>query len=447
MPFSDKSRANATPRLSRRAILNLGAAGLFVPLGFRGAFAGPDQTEWLANQLRDAARRGTALKLPAGVIATRSIEVPDGVKIIGSPAGSTLRMIGQGPLLYANAAQSIEIEAVTLDGGGGAFADSKRGLLDFVDVAQLSMQGCSIRGSQARGVNLTRCGGRFAQNTIDHVRDAGFFSLDGLGVDIDGNQVRECGDNGVQVWTSVAGRYEGSRIRNNIIEDIHNRSGGDGAFGNGVSIWNAGFVRVEDNRINRCAYTAVRNNSGHDIVVTGNDCKTCGEKAMYAEFGAKRATFRDNKIEDAGAGIAVTNAERGTDVGWITGNTIKGLHPTHPDNEFGPRMFWLTGILAEKNCEISGNTVVGSPWLGIALGGYRENLRAESNTLIDNAYGIVFATGFRVGEGVIARNRIIGSKKAAIAAMSGPNVLPGDVMTPGEAAKYPGLIVRDNVLS
>ena len=104
------------------------------------------------------------------------------------------------------------------------------------------------------------------------------------------------------VWTSQAGRYEGSRIRNNIIEDIHNISGGDGPYGNGVSIWGSGSVRVENNKIYRCAYTAVRNNAGRDILVIGNDCKGFGEKAMYAEFGAKRATFRDNKIVDAGGG-------------------------------------------------------------------------------------------------------------------------------------------------
>jgi uncharacterized secreted repeat protein (TIGR03808 family) len=388
--------------------------------------------------------RGSVFKLPPGVTATRSIELPDGARIVADRAGSTLRLVGDGPLLSASAASSVEIESVNFDGGANPFADPKRGLLDFSDVVKLSIRGCAIRNSCGCGVNLTRCGGRFAQNTIERVRDAGYFSMDGLGVDIDGNHLRECGDNGVMVWTSEAGHYEGSRIRNNVIEDIHNVSGGDGAYGNGVGVFKAGFVRVENNKISRCAYTAVRNNNGHDVSVIGNDCKTFGEKAMYAEFGAIRAAFRDNKIDDAGAGIAVTNAERGTDIGWVTGNTITGLRETHPDDEFGPTMFWLTGILAEKNCEISGNTVVGSPWIGIALGGYRQNLTAESNTLIDNAYGITFARGLRVGDAVIAGNRIVGSKKAAIAAMGGPSILPGDLATPGEAAKYPRLTVRDN---
>ena len=322
--------------------------------------------------------------------------------------------------------------------------EAKRGLLDFEDAAGLSIRGCAIKNSSGHGVNLTRCGGVFAQNSIEHVQGAGFHSLDGLGFDIDGNRISDCGDNGVMVWTSQAGRYEGSRIRNNIIADIHNISGGDGPYGNGVSIWGSGSVRVENNKIYRCAYTAVRNNAGCDILVIGNDCKGFGEKAMYAEFGAKRATFRDNKIVDAGGGIALANAEVGTDIGVVTGNTVANLRATHPDNEFGPSMFWMTGILAEKNCEIAGNTVIGPAWIGVMLGGYRENLRAEGNIISGADYGVAFATGLRVGDGMIARNKITGSRKAAIVAMAGPRVLDGDVLAAG-GRSYPRLRVEGNV--
>jgi len=431
--------------LTRRGLLRLGAAGLFLPAALDAREAA-DRTNFLAEGLREAAARKSAFKLPAGVTATRSLEIPDGARIVGDPKGSTLRLIGNGPLLFSKVALNVEIEQVVFDGGGSVFLDPAIGLLDFANVAKLAIHGCTIRNSGGRGLNLTRCGGRVAQNVIERVKAAGYFSLDSIGVDIDGNQLRECGDNGVLVWTSEAGRYEGSRVRNNVIEDIHNVSGGDGAYGNGVGVFNSAFVTVENNRINRCAYTAVRNNNARDVNIVGNDCKTCGEKAMYAEFGTKRAAFRNNRIDDAGAGFALTNAERGTDVGWVTGNTITGLRETHPDDEFGPSMFWLTGILAEKNCEIFGNTVVGSPWIGIALGGYRQNLRAETNTLVDNAYGITFAIGENVGDAVIARNRITGSKKAAIAAMAGPNVLSGDVSAPGAAGNYPRLTVADNAV-
>lgn len=438
--------SNVSPRSpfsTRRDLLRLCAASLLPLTRSDLARAAPDATDWLKGRLREAARKGGAVRLPAGVTAVRALDIEDGATIIGAAGGSTLRLIGPGPLLRAVAVGSVTLESVTIDGAGNRFTDPKQGLLDFTDVPRLSIHGCTIRRSAARGVNLLRCGGRFAQNIIEDVHDAGYVSLDGLGVDIDGNKVRECGDNGVQIWTTADGQFDGSRIRNNQIFDIHNLSGGDGAYGNGVSIWRAGFVRVENNVIHRCAYTAVRNNAGHDVVVVGNDCKGCGERAMYAEFGAKRASFRDNKIDDAGAGIGLANAERGTDIGWVTGNVVTGLHETHPDDEFGPQMSWLTGIEAESNVEIAGNVVVGA-WMGVRCGGYRQNIRVDSNRLVDNDYGVTFQIGDGVGVAVIARNEILGSKKAAIAALAGHDIVPGDAARPEVAAKYPRLTISGN---
>jgi uncharacterized secreted repeat protein (TIGR03808 family) len=434
-------------RPTRRQMLRLCcAASLSFPSLIRPAAAKADATQALAARLREAARTGAAVRLPAGEIALRALGLPEGVTLIGVPGRTVLKLVGPGPLLSASFARKIRLESLILDGGDGAIA-RERGLIDFADVFDLAIRGCTIRRSNARAVNLSRCSGVVAQNTIEHARDAGYFSLDGLGVDIDNNHVRECGDNGVVVWTSSAGRYEGSRVRNNTIEDIHNLSGGNGPYGNGVSIWGSGSVRVENNKIYRCAYTAVRNNAGHGVVVTGNDCKTFGEKAMYAEFGAKASVFRDNKIDDAGAGIAVANADWGTDGAIVTGNRIANLRESHPDKEFGPEMLWLTGILGEKNCEISGNTIIGPAWIGIALGGWRENIRAQGNTIVGADYGVVFATGEGAGDAVITRNKIVGSRKAAIAATAGLNFLPGDVAAPGAMAKYPRLVVRDNEVS
>jgi uncharacterized secreted repeat protein (TIGR03808 family) len=428
---------------TRRDFLRLGAAGLLSAGSSRSASASAD---WLSAALREAARTGGAVRLPAGVTATRGLDIPDGVTLVGAPGRSILKLVGPGPLLSATGASRIALESIVFD-GGGAYIEPKRGLLDFTDVVQLSVHGCAIRRSAARGVNLLRCGGRFAQNAIEHVQDAGYYSLDGLGVDIDGNHVRECGDNGVQVWTNVAGRYEGSRVRNNLIEDIHNISGGDGPYGNGVSIYGSGSVRVENNRIFRCAFTFVRNNAGHDVAVIRNICKGCDERAMFAEFGAKRSIFRDNRIEDAEHGIAVVNSEYGTDIGSVTGNTIVNLRETRAAAASTPDAYRRTAILAEKNCDISGNRIVGPAWIGIGLGGWCENIRAEGNTLIGPDYGFVFATGEGAGLGVIAGNKIAGARKAVIAAAAGENLLPGDVSAPGAAAKYPRLVVRDNEVS
>jgi len=430
-----------TSSLSRRAALRLGAGAVLAATA-----QAQDATEDLARSLREAARRGGAVRLRQGVTTIRSLELPDGATLIGG-RGSTLRLQGVGPLLWAKDASRIALEGVTLDGSSGVI-ERDRGLVDFKNVARLSIHGCAIKNSSAQGIKLVRCGGVFAQNLIERADAAGYHSLDGFGVDIDGNHVRDCGDNGVLVWTSKPGAFEGSRVRNNLIEDVHNLSGGDGPYGNGVGIWRSGGVRVENNRIFRCAYTFVRDNEATDTLVESNDCKVCGERAMYAEFGAKRATFRNNRIEDAGAGVAVTNARsHGTDFGVVAGNTIVDLRERHPDGEFGAGMFWRTGVLGERNCEIAGNSVVGPAWIGIALAGWRENVRAEDNVIEGADYGIVFAVGEGVGEGMILRNRIRRSRKAAMTAFAYITPASGDLMAPSaKTDAFPRLVIRDNSL-
>jgi len=394
------------------------------------------------RELRQAARRGGAVKLRPGVTQIRSLELPPGATLVGGPA-STLRLVGPGPLLHARGGRSITIENVVLEGEGGSL-ERDRGLLEFEDIPELSLRGCAIRNSKAHGISLRRCGGVFAQNRVERARHAGYKSVDGLGMEVEGNRFGDCGDNGVLVWTSAEGAYEGSRLRNNLIEDIHNFSGGDGPYGNGIGVYRAGSVRVENNRIRRCAYSAVRCAGAHDALVEGNDCQGLGERAMYAEFGAKRVSFRNNRIDDAGAGIGIANSDRGTDFGVATGNVITGLRPKHPDVEFGPKMFWLSGVEGEKNCEISGNRIIGPAWIGVALGGWRQNVRVEDNFIQDADYGIVFATGPDVGSGVIAGNRIFGSRKAAISAFAGPEPVGGDLLAPGGGGRHPRLVVSGN---
>lgn len=426
-------------QLSRRELLRLccvASASLCLPNPL--ALARADD---LARRLREATRKGAAVSLPAGEITLAGLDLPDGAILQGVSGRTVLKLSGLGPLLSASMARKVKLENIIFDGAGGV-TPKEKGLLDFSDVIDLSINGCVIRRSSAHGVVLARCGGVLAQNEIADIADAGVYSRDGLGVDFDNDHIHRCADNGLVIHATSTGRYDGSRIRNNLIEDVANRSGGNGPYGNGVLVWGAGTIRVERNRIYRCAYSAVRNNAGHGVDVIGNDCKGFREKAMYAEFGAKNSVFRDNRIEDAGAGIAVANADQGTDGAIVSGNTIISMKESHPDPDFGPQMLWLTGILAEKNVDITGNRIVGPGWIGIALGGWRENLRAEANEISGVDYGIVLATGEGAGDATVTRNRI-SARKAAVVASAGMNFLPGDLTKSG-AQKYPRLIVRDN---
>jgi uncharacterized secreted repeat protein (TIGR03808 family) len=425
--------------LSRRGLLRLCCA-----VSLSSVYTNPQaraRAVDIARDLREAARRGAAVNLPAGEITIGGLDLPDDAILRGVAGRTVLKLAGAGPLLSGAMARRISLESLIFDGAAG-HVPRDRGLLDFSDVVDLSIRGCVIRNSTARGLNLIRCGGAVSQTRIEGIGDAACHMLDGLGLDFDGNHIRDCGDNGVSVWASVAGRYDGARLRNNLIEDVRNRSGGNGPFGNGIVVFGAAGLRIERNRILRCAYTAVRINNGRDTLVLGNDCRGFGEKAMYAEFGAKNTVFRDNRIEDAGAGIAVANAEKGTEGAIVSGNRIIRMRESRPDPEFGPEMFWLTGILAEKNADVSGNAIVGPGWIGVMLGGWRENLRAEGNDISNVDYGVAFATGEGTGEATIVRNRIR-AQKSAVIAMAGATVVPGDLTTPG-ARRYQRVSVRDN---
>ena len=105
-------------------------------------------------------------------------------------------------------------------------------------------------------------------------------------------------------------------------------------------------------------------------------------------------------------------------------------------------MLWLTGILVEKNAVVSGNHIVGPGWIGVALGGWRENLRAEANDISDVDYGVVFATGEGTGEAAIVDNRIR-ARKAGVIASAGMNFLPEDLTKPG-AKVYPRITLKGN---
>ena len=116
---------------------------------------------------------------------------------------------------------------------------------------------------------------------------------------------------------------------------------------------------------------------------------------------------------------------------------ISKIRPSHPDDEFGPRMGWLSGIEAEGDARIMGNTVVGSPWFGILAGFFeaRQNVTVKANSLIDNAYGIGFASQGSPGPCAIIENDLRGSKKANIVAMLQTEVVSGDLALP-DARKH-----------
>ncbi|MCI4678050.1 TIGR03808 family TAT-translocated repetitive protein [Rhodoblastus acidophilus] len=440
------------PQTRRRLIASAARAAALVPFYRSLARANGDAigaaTANLLSSLSEAALARRPFVLPAGVTTIYQLFLPDGTHLVGRGAGSTLRLGYAGPMISNHGAlQSLSFENVTFDGADLPI-NSAFGLLTFSDVARMEMENCVIQHSTI-GLMQKRCGGRIRLSTFRDLTCTAILDENCAGVTIDANRIERCGDNGVHHWSAHSKRYDGSRISNNTIADISNRSGGEGLYGNGVRVAECGPVTIENNHIERCAYTAVRNTGGWDVVIADNRCKSFNEKAMYAEFGFRNATFRNNVIEDCGAGISATNyVGPGNGAGaLISGNVVSKIRPSHPDPDFGPRMNWLTGVEGEGDVRMVGNIVVGSPWFGILAGFFdaRNNVVVEANRLIDNEYGIGFAAqGDRLGPCEIVENDLRGSKKANIVAMFQTQVISGDLALPGAVNTFKNVVIRGN---
>ncbi len=443
-----------SPADRRRLLASAARAAALIPFYSSLARAHADPvaaaTEDFIAGLQAAVVAGRPYRLKPGVTTLYHVLLPDGAHLLGAPGGSTLRL-GYDGGLFANPGpqRAVTLENITFDGANRPIGEAF-GLGNFYDVAEVAVENCVFRNSTT-GLFQHRCGGRIRLSRFHDLLGTAIHDDNCAGMVIDSNRIERIGDNGVHHWSLHSRRHDGSRISNNVIADIHNRSGGDGMFGNGVRVAECGPVTIENNAIERCAYTAVRNTSCWQVTVAENRCKGFNEKAMYAEFSFRDAVFRNNVISDCGAGISATNylGPGNGDGALLEGNVITGLRPSHPDHEFGPRSGWLHGVHGEGDARIVGNTVVGSPAVAILAGFFaaRHNVTVEDNRLIDNEYAIGFANQDGVEACAIRRNDIRGSKKANIVAMFQERIVSGDLSAPGAASGYKNIEIRDNRIS
>ena len=439
------------PQDRRRFLASAARAAASIPFynGLARAQSDPvaAATAALIAGATEAALARRPYRLPPGVTTIYQLLLPQGAHLVAAKGGSTLRLGYSGPMLSnRDPLDMLTIEGVIFDGANRPI-NNAFGLLTFVDVAHVDMEDCTIQHTTT-GLMQRRCGGKIRLSTFQDLTGTAIHDDNCAGMTIDANRIRRCGDNGVHHWSMHSKRHDGSRISNNVITDINCLSGLLGLYGNGVRVAECGPVTIENNVIERCAYTAVRNTGGWDVVVANNRCKSLNEKAMYAEFGFRNATFLNNVIEDCGAGISATNyVGPGNGAGaLIEGNVVSKIRPSHPDAEFGPRMNWLCGVEGEGDVRIKGNIVTGSPWFGILAGFFdaRQNVTVESNRLIDNEYAIGFATQGAPGPCAIVENEMRGSKKANIVAMFQTDVVSGDLALPGTKNTYENVEIRGN---
>lgn len=375
-----------------------------------------DQTDLLQRLVDDATLRRQPLVLPAGRINFRTLTLPAGTKLIGTSGLTTLRFIGGGAAILATQANDTRLENFTIDGGLAALDSTRaQGLITIRQSTNVQLVNLDVRNSLLNGIALTGCGGRVTGCTITLVAQAGLFSLDAKGLNIDNNRVASCNNNGILVWRSAVGE-DGTIVTSNRIEKILAVSGGTGQNGNGVNVFRAGNVMINGNRISDCAYSAVRGNAASNIQIVGNNCQRIGEVALYAEFGFEGALIANNLVDTAASGIAVTNFNVGGRLAVVQGNLIRNLYrrEAEPQDKRGD------GISVEADSLVSGNTIENAPSFGIFVGwgAYMRDVTVTGNLIRKSKIGIAVQNDPSAGAVLIAQNMIAGSTDGSIRSMS-----------------------------
>lgn len=419
--------------LSRRAVLSTGAAS--AGLAAAAANAGPretamssdpsalvlapsdggDDTAALQAAIDQAAARRVSLRLAPGRFDVGPISLRPHTCLIGASRQTVLSFTSGASFLTAQEAPGVRLEGLVIDGNGFAVdAGRAMGLLALTDCKDVSLEDLEVRRGLLNGIMLQRASGHVTDCTLHDLSEAGLVSLDAEGLTIAHNAVADCGNNGIQIWRSAPGE-DGTIVVGNRITTIAAKGGGSGQNGNGINVFRARGVLVSNNHIADCVYSAVRGNAAGNIQMIGNQCRTLGEVALYAEFAFEGAVIANNLIDGAASGIAVTNFNEGGRLAVVQGNLVRNLfrREAEPVDKRG------VGISIEADAAVTGNVVEGAPTAGIIAGWgpYLRDVTITGNVIRSAGVGILVSADPAAGACLVSQNVISGARDGAIRGM------------------------------
>jgi uncharacterized secreted repeat protein (TIGR03808 family) len=427
--------------LARRSFLLAAAASLALPASARASVldgqsfglrpgAPEDQTRNLQRAVETAAGARMPLRLAPGAYKVGEVRLPANCQITGVRGATRLVFQGGTACLSAQRADMVTLSGLVIEGAGKALPD-RRGLIVLQHGRGVRVEDCEIAGSAHHGIVLEGIEGLARGNTISGVAKAAIVALDSRGLTISQNTVRSAANNGILVWRTIAGD-DGTIVEGNRIEEIGARDGGSGQNGNAVNVFRAGNVTVSGNRIRGAAFSAVRANGAANVAITGNNCSSLGEVAIYVEFGFEGAVVASNIIDGAALGIVATNFNHGGRLANIHGNIIRNLvnkRPTgtDPDDVAG------VGISAEADAAISSNVIEGAPTAGIQLGWgqYLRDVSVTANVIKGAPVGIAVSVAPGAGHALIADNLVQGARIGAVVGMEWTKPVTGDMAREG----------------
>lgn len=365
--------------------------------------ASDNQSRKLQALLDAAAASGQPVFLPAGTYEVSNLDLPDGTKLSGVPGATRLAYGGDGHLVSAREARHISISGITLDGANRWLGDYADALIGFRGVDEVLITDCEIVGSRKHGLQLERSGGRISGCRITGAANAGLMAIETKALAIRDNDVSDCGNGGILVHRWTKGE-DGAMVTGNRVSRIGAKAGGTGQNGNGINLFRADNVMVSGNHVSACAFSAIRANSASNATISGNQCFSSGETAIYAEFSFEGALIADNLVDGAANGILVVNLDQGGRLSTVSGNIVRNLKREGPYVHDGAGFGF--GIAVEADTVVTGNVVENAPKWGLMLGWgpYLRNVVASANIIRRAPVGIAVSVVDGAGTALISGN-------------------------------------------
>ena len=178
-----------------------------------------DQGSDLQIAIDDSARLGMPLFLPPGRYMVSDIKLRNNSAILGVPGQTRLIFSGGSTMFRARGVRRVTLEGLGIGAAGNSFGDGTTGLVDFTDCMDVAIENCIIVGSTGNGISFDKVSGKIRDCELSHSGQAGISSNDARGLEISGNHVHDCLNNGIKVWRTSA-REDATIVSGNRITNI-----------------------------------------------------------------------------------------------------------------------------------------------------------------------------------------------------------------------------------
>lgn len=387
-----------------------------------------DQSAALQAALDGASGR---LMLPAGRFKVSNVLFPANITVEGVPG--TTWLVADGKAIGGFLNQSgLVLRDIGFTGNSGTDP-----LFGVQAADNVTIERCRFSESPGIALSLFQSAATVRDCHFKNHGDAAIHSLDSTRLLASGNTIDGCGNAGIRVWRNEAGP-DGAILVNNRISNIDWREGGNGQNGNGINVYLADEVVVADNHISDCAFTAVRLNTTKNCQVTGNICRTCGEVAIFSEFGFSGSIIADNIVDGAATGISITNLDSDGHLAVCSGNIVRNISPksaVNPDTV-------PVGIYVEAEVAVTGNVVENVPGVAIAagFGSFMRSVVIANNVVYASDIGIGVSVADGAGKVLISDNMVHDPSVGEIVGLKWTEVAETDLRA--AADRYPHVTIR-----